>query len=76
MNSRNKNIRDLYRVINDFKKGYQPRSNFVKKEKGDLLADSRKILNGRKNYFSQLLSVHRVSAGNRTRFLWICRQEL
>jgi hypothetical protein len=51
----------LYRGINDFKKGYQPRSNFVKDEKGDLPADSHNILNRRKNYFSQLLNVHRVS---------------
>jgi len=29
-NSKNKNIRDLYRGINDFKKGYQPRCNIVK----------------------------------------------
>ena len=28
-NSKVKNIRDLYRVINDFKKGYQPRCNTV-----------------------------------------------
>jgi hypothetical protein len=39
-NSRNKNIRDLYRGINKFKKGYQPRSNLVKDENGDLLADT------------------------------------
>jgi hypothetical protein len=32
-NSKNKNIRDLYRGINDFKKGYQPRNNVVKDEK-------------------------------------------
>jgi hypothetical protein len=37
------------------------RSNFVKDEKGDLLADSHNILNRWKNYFSQLLNVHRVS---------------
>jgi hypothetical protein len=60
-NSKNKNIRDLYRGINEFKKGYQPRSNFVKDEKGDLLADSHNILIRWKNYFSQLLNVHRVS---------------
>jgi hypothetical protein len=54
-------IRDLYRGINEFKKVYQPRSNFVKDEKGDLLADSNNILNRWKNYFSQLLNVHRVS---------------
>jgi hypothetical protein len=44
-NSKNKNIRDLCRGINEFKKGYQPRSNFMKDEKGDLLADSHNILN-------------------------------
>jgi hypothetical protein len=34
----------LYRGINKFKKGHQPRSNIVKSEKGDLLADSHNIL--------------------------------
>jgi hypothetical protein len=29
-NSKNKNMRDLYRAINEFKKGYQPRTNLVK----------------------------------------------
>jgi hypothetical protein len=57
-NSRNKNIRDLYRSINEFKKGYQPRSNLVKDERGDLLMDSHKILNRWKNYFCWLLNVH------------------
>jgi hypothetical protein len=60
-NSKNKNIRDLYRGINEFKRGYQPRSNLVKDEKGHLLVDSHHILNRWKNYFSQLLNVHRVS---------------
>jgi hypothetical protein len=32
-----KNIRDLYRGINEFKKGYQPRTNILKNEKGDLV---------------------------------------
>jgi hypothetical protein len=41
--------------------GYQPRSNLVKDENGDQLADSHNILNKWKNYFSQLLNVHRVS---------------
>jgi hypothetical protein len=38
MNSTNKYIRDLYRGINE-------RSNLVKDENGDLLADSHNILN-------------------------------
>jgi hypothetical protein len=60
-NSKNKILRDLYREINEFKRGYQPRNNLVKDEKGDLLADSRNNLNRWKNYFSQLLNVHNVS---------------
>jgi hypothetical protein len=30
MNSKNKSVRDLYRGINEFKRGYQPGSNLVK----------------------------------------------
>jgi hypothetical protein len=48
-NSRNKNIRDLYRGINEFKRGYQPRNSLVKDENGDLLADTNNILNMWKN---------------------------
>jgi hypothetical protein len=44
-NSKNKNIRDLYRGINKFKRGYQPRNNLMKDENGDLLANSHNILN-------------------------------
>jgi hypothetical protein len=59
-NSKNKNIRDLYRGINEFKKDYQPRTNLVKDEKGDLLADPHKIVNRWMDYFCQLLNVQRV----------------
>jgi hypothetical protein len=38
---------------------YQPRSNLVKDE--NLFADSHKVLNRWKKYFSQLLNVHNVS---------------
>jgi hypothetical protein len=57
LNSKNKNIRDLYRGITEFKKGYQPKTNLVKDERGDLLADPQKILTTWKNYFCQLLNV-------------------
>jgi hypothetical protein len=60
-NSKKKNIRDLYRGINEFKKSYQPRSNLVKDGSDDMLADSHILLNRWKKYFSQLLNVHRVS---------------
>jgi hypothetical protein len=48
---------DLHRAINDFKKGFQPRTNTVKDEKGDLVADSHSILVRWRKYFSQLLNV-------------------
>jgi hypothetical protein len=51
--SKKKNIGDLYKAIYEFKRGYQPRSNIVKDENGDLLADSHEILNRCKNYFCQ-----------------------
>jgi hypothetical protein len=51
----------LYRGINEFKKGYQPRAKMVKAENGDLLADSHSVLNRWKNYFCQLLNVHGVN---------------
>jgi len=34
-NSKIKNLRDLYRGINDFEKCYQHRANIVRDEKGD-----------------------------------------
>ena len=59
-NSKINNVRDLYRGINDFKKGYQPRTTIVKDEKGDLVADSHSIMARWRNYFSQILNVHEV----------------
>ena len=43
-----------------FKKGYQPRCNIVKDEKGGLVADSHSIVAGWRKYFSQLFNVHDV----------------
>jgi len=51
----------LYRGINDFKKGYQPKTNLVKDDKGDLVADSHSILAWWRNYFSQILKVHGIN---------------
>jgi hypothetical protein len=50
-NSKNKNIRDLYRGINEFKNCYQPRTNLVKDERGDIVADPHNIFNRWMNYF-------------------------
>jgi hypothetical protein len=59
-NTKNKNIRDLYRSINEFKKGYRPRTNLVEGEKFDLLADPHKIVNRWMDYFCRVLKVQRV----------------
>jgi hypothetical protein len=56
-----KNIRDLQRGISDFKMGYQPRSNRVKGEKGNLFTDYHNILARWRKPFSQLLNVHGVN---------------
>jgi hypothetical protein len=48
-NSKNKNIKDLYRRINEFKMDYQPRNNLVKDENGDLIADYHNNVNRWKN---------------------------
>jgi hypothetical protein len=44
-NNKNKTIRDLYRGINEFQKGYQPRINIIKDENGNLIADPQSVLN-------------------------------
>jgi len=67
-NSKIQNIRDLYRGINDFKKGYQPSYNIVKDEKGDLFADSHNIVARWRNYFSQLFNVHGVKMLGRQKY--------
>jgi hypothetical protein len=51
----------LFRGINDFKKGYELRTNMVKDEKGDLFANSHSILARCRIHFSQPLNVHGVN---------------
>ena len=46
--SKNKNIRDLYKEIKDFKKGYQARVNVIKNENEEFLSDFNSILNSGK----------------------------
>jgi hypothetical protein len=54
-------VRDLYRGISDFKKGYRPRTNRVKDEQGFLVVDSHSNFARWRNYFSQVLNVHGVN---------------
>jgi hypothetical protein len=59
-NNKQKNIRALYRGINEFKKGYQSRINIIKDENGNLLADPQNVFNRWKNFFNRVLNVHGV----------------
>jgi hypothetical protein len=51
----------LHRGIDDFKKGYQPRTNTGKDEKGDIGADPHSTVARWRNHFFRLLNVHGVN---------------
>jgi hypothetical protein len=53
-------ILDLYRGINEFKKGNQPQINILKDENDNLLAHPQSVLNRWKNFFNQVLNIHGV----------------
>jgi hypothetical protein len=56
--NKNKNIRNLNRGINEFRKGYRPSINIVKDECFNLMADSQIVLIRWKNLFNHVLYVH------------------
>jgi len=51
----------LYRDISVFKKCYQPRTNRVKNEEGDLFTHYHSTSASWRKHFSQLLNVHGVN---------------
>jgi hypothetical protein len=51
-NNKNKNVRNLFKGINEFKKGCQPRINIIKYENGNLQEDPQNVLNRWKNFFN------------------------
>ena len=57
-NSKNKNIREMYKGINEFKKGYHPRAYVIKKDDGTIIADTSSILSRWEQFFSNLLNVN------------------
>ena len=57
-NSNNKNIWEMYKGINEFKKDYQPRVYVIKKHDGRIEADRTSILNIWEKLFSNLLKVN------------------
>jgi hypothetical protein len=50
----------LYRIIKEFRKGYQPRINIIKDENGNVLTHPHSVLNRWKNFFNHELNLHRV----------------
>jgi hypothetical protein len=53
-------VEHLYRGINEFKKGYQPRINIIKDENGNLLADPQSVLNRWNNQVLKARGIHDV----------------
>ena len=51
----------MYKGINDFKTGYQPRTNIAQDEKGDMVTDYHSIMVRYRDHISQLLNVHGVN---------------
>ena len=64
--SKNKNVTNLYNG-SGFKKGYHPKTNIVKDETGDVVADSHNTMARCRSHFSQLLNVHRVNDVRQTK---------
>jgi hypothetical protein len=50
----------LYRGINEFKEGFQPKITAIKDENDNVLVDPRSVLIRWKNFINQVLNVHGV----------------
>jgi hypothetical protein len=70
-NNKRKNIGDLYRGINEFKKGYKHRHIIIKDENGNLLAGPRSVFNRWKKFFNQVLNVHVVHDVKDWIYIWL-----
>jgi hypothetical protein len=57
-NRKNKNIQEMYKVINEFQKGYQPRAYVIKKHNSTILSDTTSILSKWEQFFNNLLNVN------------------
>lgn len=66
-NSNNKNIKDLLRAINEFMKGYQPRTNLVKDEDDEVVCRFPKYFKQVEGYFCNLLNLHDINNVRQTK---------
>lgn len=53
---RKNNLREAYKGINFFKKGFQPKSNLCKAQNGELLTEKERIMERWKEYFQEHLN--------------------
>ena len=60
-NSKNKNIRVMYKGNNKFKKGYQLRTYVIKKHDGTIVVDTTCILSRWEQFFSNSLNVNQIT---------------
>ena len=61
-NSKNKNIREMYKGINEFMKGYQPHTYVIKTDDGTIVADTASISSRWEQFFGNLLNVNQSSS--------------
>jgi hypothetical protein len=66
---RSNKVRGLYRGNNDSNKGYLPRTNTEKDEKGDFVSDCHSNLARWSNHFTQLLNEHSSNDVRQTELL-------
>ena len=52
----------MYKGINEFKKGYQPRAYIIKKHDGTIVADTTNILSRWEQFFSNLLNANQSTS--------------
>ncbi len=57
-NSRENNPREMYRGINNIRKGFQGKSQIMKDENGNLITGERELVAQWGNYFNGLLNVN------------------
>jgi hypothetical protein len=74
--NKNKDIKDLYRGLNEFKKGYQTRINIINDENGNLLADPHSVLNRWKHLFNQVQNVFGVHDVRQWIYIYIMAEPL
>ena len=67
-NSKKKNIREMCKWINEFKKGYQPRDFVIKKHDSTIVANTTSILSRWEQFFSNILNVNQSTTTKEVKY--------